>query len=270
MTGMASYHCAAKRSWHRNAAHMEAGCAAQRAALAAPAAADWYGALGCNTIAGHYDMSVFRRMDPAVREKTLVIINSREPVSTRVSLYNYLPQLVQVACKDVVQVRRPVRCLCWRGRKRQACLGGCASWTRWVWTHVCPPAPRTPQSRNFTLAEFARGEWGLGIDLVDGATKMVAGDYCCFDAAPKYDTAAARLRAALDALHTEVGVVVVKERMADSLEVRRSGGRALACGAPGAVLPLPVQRHARPAPPAPARPRRAVPFIRIGMARDQR
>ena len=79
------------------------------------------------------------------------------------------------------------------------------------------------------MDEFFRAETGLGIDLEAGVTKMVAGDYCCFHVAPAFTRSEDRLRAAIGALETQVGAVVVKERMQESLEVCcRAGGAALA------------------------------------------
>lgn len=73
---------------------------------------------------------------------------------------------------------------------------------------------------NATVTQFAQGEVGLGIDLQEGATKMVAGDYCCYNQGPAITSSKPRLDAALDALDTKVGVVILKSQMDSSLKVR--------------------------------------------------
>jgi hypothetical protein len=84
-----------------------------------------------------------------------------------------------------------------------------------------------------SIGEFVRGEAGLGIDLEAGATKMLAGDYCCFHEAPVHTRAQDRLRAAAEALDAQVGAVVVQERMQESLEVRAALAAARRSRGPG-------------------------------------
>jgi len=72
-----------------------------------------------------------------------------------------------------------------------------------------------------TITGFAAGEGGLGIDAKDGVTKMLAGDYCCYNQGPPLMTQKRRLTAALDALDTKIGVVVSQSRVEDSLKVRK-------------------------------------------------
>lgn len=71
---------------------------------------------------------------------------------------------------------------------------------------------------NVTLSSFATGEAGFGIDLSGGATKMLAGDYCCYNQGLPIMTPELRLDAALRALDTKVGVVILQSRVADSLK----------------------------------------------------
>ena len=86
----------------------------------------------------------------------------------------------------------------------------------------------SPQAVHISMDGFFRAEAGLGIDLEAGVTKMVAGDYCCFHVVPAFTRSEDLLRAAIGALETQVGAVVVKERMQESLEVCcRAGGAAL-------------------------------------------
>src|SRR5688572_8483623 len=71
---------------------------------------------------------------------------------------------------------------------------------------------------NMTLSSFATGEAGLGIDLSGGATKMLAGDYCCYNQGPPLMIPELRLEAALRALDTKIGVVILQSRVSDSLK----------------------------------------------------
>lgn len=154
-----------------DASIMHKVCTAQTNAVSK----QWFLEHRCNTMAGHFDMTLYDLLTPALRNHTLVIVTMRNPIDLLISLYHYLPTPGEVYMMDV-----------------QGTL-------------------------NVTLAEFAQGESGLGIDLNGGMTKMLAGDYCCYNTnAPIYEPAA-RLNAAFKALHTKVGVVLLQERFDESL-----------------------------------------------------
>lgn len=75
---------------------------------------------------------------------------------------------------------------------------------------------------NTSLVEFANGEAGMGIDVRDGATKLLAGDYCCYSERPPIISPQARLEAALQALDTKVGAVMLQSDLENSLKVETS------------------------------------------------
>ena len=105
--GFREYHCYGLRAWHRNATHANRICRAQRRAMRAPAARSWFGALGCNAIAGHYDMAVYAALDEGVRARTLVVATLREPLDLALSLFFYLPRAPEIlGPTDEVRARR--------------------------------------------------------------------------------------------------------------------------------------------------------------------
>ena len=59
--------------------------------MASPTARRWFPALGCNVLSGHYDMALYTALEPAVRERTLVVVTAREPLAMVLSLFHYLP-----------------------------------------------------------------------------------------------------------------------------------------------------------------------------------
>jgi hypothetical protein len=90
-TGLEDYHCYGLRAWHRNVTHKAIKCAAQRRAMASPTARRWFPALGCNFLSGHYDMALYAALEPAVRERTLVVVTAREPLALALSLFHFMP-----------------------------------------------------------------------------------------------------------------------------------------------------------------------------------
>lgn len=148
---------------------------------------DPFSTFGCSTISGHYDMTAFHRMHPKVKEKTLVVVSMREPRDLIVSLFHFLPL------------------------QRQAC------------THLEDSDPQCSFAVKhwdpFTdLNTFLGNENGLGLDLRGGVTKLLAGDYCCWNDKPPLIDPKQRLQAALYELENTVGVVLLKERMTESLQ----------------------------------------------------
>jgi len=49
-------------------------------------------------------------------------------------------------------------------------------------------------------------------------THMLAGDYCCYKNAPVYETGQDRLQAAVDMIRNNAGVLMLSERMDESMK----------------------------------------------------
>jgi hypothetical protein len=263
--GFEEYHCYGLRAWHLNATHASRICRAQRRALRAPAARDWFGALGCNTLAGHYDMGVFTALDEAVRA------HARRRDAPRAARPRAEPLLLPAARAGDPGAhgrgaRAPGRAATGRGN-----LWSPSLCTKNIYTNPLLTARPAPQPVSVSLEEFVRGEAGLGIDLEAGATKMLAGDYCCFHDRPAFTRGEDRLRAAAEALDAQVGAVVVKERMQESLEVRAAPtswlARACAKRRPWVLRVMRTRPRAALSPPAPPPARSTSPFCWAGRRR---
>jgi len=185
--GLGKYSCTARRGWSTNVSDFARSCRVQADALQSSIWEDPFSKLGCSTISGHFDLAAFHRMHPQVKEKTLVVVSMREPRDLIVSLFSFMP-LQQQVCSQA---------------KEDDAL--CSS-------------PVTQWDPSTDLYDFIRDEHGLGLDLRGGITKLLAGDYCCWHDGPPLTDHNRRLQAASFELDNTVGVILLKERMPESLQ----------------------------------------------------
>lgn len=189
--GLVHSACPARRGWLRNVVEYAQVCAAQADALQNSEWSNPYLAFDCSTLSGHYDLQAFKYMDEATRKRTLVIASLREPRDLVVSLFNFLPLAHRRYCvADASELRGD--------------------------QHHCSLASKHFDAE-ITLGDFVRGEAGLGIDLQGGMIKMIAGDYCCWNSDAPLMGSKQRLESAIAELENTVGVVLLKERMSESL-----------------------------------------------------
>lgn len=85
---------------------------------------------------------------------------------------------------------------------------------------------REPISRAISLYYFLHKDrlgqswtdFSKTIPVVDKMTHMLAGDYCCYKNAPVYETGQDRLQAAVDMIRNNAGVLMLSERMDESMK----------------------------------------------------